>query len=747
MNKRYGWFLCMAVALAGLLLALVKPPGTAHAQQVVEESVVIMPGRIIAPPRLRHGVAMTKYDVDVSVRDNIATTTIEQHFKNNTGRTLEAQYLYPLPEDANFSSFTLTINGKPVEGQIMEKDKARQTYNNIVRKLIDPGLLEYVDRKTVRVSVAPIFADETKVIRLSYTQLLAADGGLYKYGYPFGFRQGERMPVENVTLSMDLKTTAALKTIYSPSHDPAVEREDDHRAGISLALDNSKPAGEKNFILYFSQDNKDISLASLDFKKSLSEDGFFLMTIKAPDAADTPSQPKDVILVIDTSGSMQGDKIRQAKSALGYIVNQLREEDRFNIVEFNTDVVTFKSGLLAADSRMKEEALDYVDNLTASGSTHIEGALKTAFALAEKSGSDRPAYVIFLTDGEPTVGITDTDGLVKVAEDANNNNARLFNFGVDYNIDTILLNRLAEGNHGTATYVEPDENLETALTGFYKKIASPVLTNAKIDFGRFQVNSVYPREIGDLFAGTETILIGRYDDGGSTDVVLSGEINGEPVKYAFPVNWQDEVSTTHRHLPRLWAGRRIGYLLDNIRQHGENDELKSEIIALSREYGIITPYTSFIALEDEMREGELRQQPVPMGSAGANSSGAFRDAAPMASLSASGGRSGVMMQKRLDRMKQQASAAELDNSALASANRVAIRRIDGKTFMKVNDLWKDTDYDAEKHKTVKTVTFGTDAYFDLLARKPELARYFSLGQSVLVVLDGVVYKVEPAKTS
>lgn len=749
--------------------------------------VTILPDRIIAPPQMRGEIVLTDYDVQTSIRDNMATTTITQTFQNNTHATLEARYLFPLPIDANFSSFALTVNGKPLEGKIMEKAEARRTYEEIVRKLIDPGLLEYVDDKTVQVSIAPFFAGETKKIQLSYTQLLTRDGGLYKYSYYLGnqmpgtlHRPGPRpLPMPHplggtdqrshrylheskitsapptlkpteVKIQLDLKTAQALKTIYSPTHDPQINRKGDHQAQVNLTVKPTEVLKEKNFVLYFSQDNNAITLNTLNFQRP-GEDGYFLMTLRAPETVKSEAIPKDMVIVIDTSGSMGGEKIKQAKAATQYIINHLRPEDRFGVIQFNTDVSSLKNELVPANSANKKAALDYVGSLEASGSTHIEAALQSGFAQLKNHDAKRPAYVIFLTDGEATVGITDTDGLVKVAEKANQYNAKLFSFGVGYDLNALLLNKLSDGHHGSATFVEPNENLELALTGFYKKIESPVLTNLALDFGTLNVKKLYPEKPGDLFAGSEIILMGRYAGNGQGTVTLTGQVNGKTQTHHFPIHW--ETSTAHSQLPRLWAGRRIAYLLDNIRQHGENDELKNEVITLSKQYGIITPYTSFLAIEQEdYRRRDRAAMPPRPGVGGSYSLAGSVAPMPLSANSAamrsSSGKGAVQFSKQLGAMKAQSSAAALDAAqeiGSGGAQAVTLKTIGTKTFQHTQDgIWTDTAYDEKTHGKPIPVQFGTDAYFKLLNDKPELVPYFALGEQVIVVLDDKAYQVLPA---
>ncbi len=751
----------ICLALLAIVMVFVGLPGKTQATRHVStpptsnaipssDEIYLMPWRIIAPPSAVPMIEMKNYTVDVSVKDNLATTTIEQTFVNKSNRTLEAKYLYPLPQDANFSSFTLTINGKAVEGKIMEKDKARKTYTEIVRKLIDPGLLEYIDDRTVQASVAPILPNETKKIQLSYTQLLAQDGGLYKYQYALGATENLRNLPQEATLKVQVETRQPLKTLYSPSHSPKVERSGDKRGVVTQDLKTPGALAQKHFVMYFSQDNQTISLNSLAYKPSGSEDGFFLLTLRSPLSVKTKETlPKEIVLVMDTSGSMSGNKIVQAREALTYIVNHLQPEDRFNIVEFNTDVRTFQPEMMPATQQNIDQALAFVSQLRATGSTNIEQALQVSFGQLTQA-SDRPKYVIFLTDGEPTVGITDTQGLLAVAKKANTQNARLFNFGVGYDVKTILLSKLAADHHGSTTFVEPDENLEVALTGFYNKIMAPVLTDVALQFKNLTVDRIYPSDVGDLFAGSEVILLGRFKQGGDGSVVLTGKNGKETQTFNYPLKWKAAEQSQHAYLPRLWAGRRIGTLLDAIRQNGEHSEQKDEIIQLSKTYGIVTPYTSFLAMEPQEQELGLpthrrrpsvmspQQSPAPRGS--------------MEGFKADRGAGAVRAAKALNKIQQQSSAqdladAQFTGSTASQSSRLQVQTVASKTFVLKDQVWTDTAYDEKQQTLRKSVTFGTAEYFQLLQDVPELAKFFSLGSQVVVVLNGIAYEVLPPQAS
>jgi len=565
------------------------------------------------------GLHMKDEDIKVDIVDQVAKTYITQTFSNDTDRDLAGTYLFPLPEDTTFSSFSLHIDGKPVEGRILEANAARTEYEQIVRRMVDPGLLEFADYKTVRARIFPIPAHGTKKVELEYTQVLKAENGMLKYRFPLK-AEGEAEPVDNIKLNVKLAGKQPLRTIWSPTHTVESKRKGDTEATISLSASDTVP--DKDFLLYYSVSDNDVSANLLTHRKS-AEDGYFLMTLSPPVTVKGPAA-KDIVVVSDTSGSMQGDKMAQNQKALKYIVNALSPEDRFSLVEFNTDAEAFSSKLMSATDDNKKAADKFIDDLEARGGTNIGDALSLATTILNEE-STRPAYLVLITDGEPTVGKTGVDNLLKSIK--SKRDIRIFDFGVGYDVNTRLLNKLAEDHHGTSQYVEPSESLEIALSNFYQKIKSPVLSDVKITYDGIGVKDVYPKEVKDIFAGQQVLLIGRYKGEGRATLKLAGTINGEAKDYAFPMEFAKE-DAGHSYLPRLWAMRRIGYLTEVARANDESKEVVDEIIALSQKYGIISAYTSYLVTDPSEGNRSIRRERatgfVPLRSARAAGAGGGR---------------------------------------------------------------------------------------------------------------------------
>lgn len=535
------------------------------------------------------GLHLEDQDITVELNDHVAKTYIKQTFKNDTDRDLAGTYLFPLPEDATFSSFALHIDGKPIEGQILAAAEARQQYETIVRSMVDPGLLEYADYKTVRARIFPIPKHGTKTVELEYTQLIKADGGMFKYRFPL--KSANSDAVNNTKISMKLASKNGLRTIWSPTHVISTNREGDNKAKIGLETQGE--VAEKDFLLFYTVSDKELA-ASLLTHRVNDENGYFLMALNPPLKAKTVVN-KDVVLVADSSGSMRGEKMNQARAALKYFVESLNDGDRFSLVDFNTDAEAFAPHLLEATAENKKKALSFIEDLEARGGTNISDAISVGSGiLNEKPDAARPAYLVLMTDGQPTVGVTDSAKLIEGVKSARD--IRLFDFGVGYDVNTQLLNKLAAQHHGTSQYVDPDESLETALSNFYDKIKSPVLSDVQIAYDGIDVKDIYPRDVKDMFAGTQVLLLGRYKGGADATVKLTGKENGVPRAYSFPMAFATS-EAGHSYLPRMWAMRRIGHLTEVAQANDDNKEVVDEIVELSKRHGIISAYTSFLATD------------------------------------------------------------------------------------------------------------------------------------------------------
>jgi Ca-activated chloride channel homolog len=668
--------------------------------------------------------------ITVKIDSQVATTRVEQVFENDTPYRLEGSYFFPIPESASISDFAIYDGDKRMAGEIVEKAKARQIYNEIVRRQIDPGLLEYAGKDLFQASVFPIEPRSLKKIDLTYSQVIKSEGGTVSYRYELGSgRRIQPQPIREISASVQINSPIDLKNIYSPSHKISVSKDGERQARLSF--EGKGEEAQKDFLLYYSLSEKDFGLSLLTHREP-GKDGYFLMLLSPKsDISESERVAKDIVFVLDTSGSMSGEKIDKARAALKFGVESLSARDRFNIISFSGEDHLMKASLIEADKDGKQAGLKFIENLRAEGGTNINDALVSAFK--QFQSNERPAMVVFLTDGLPTVGPTDAKQIIRNAADANRASVRLFSFGVGYDVNTNLLDKLSADNRGASDYVEPQEDLEVKVSNFFARVNYPVLSDLKLDFGGVETDLLYPRTMTDLFKNSQLIIVGRYKDSAKAATVrLTGKMGAREQSFAFANQSFPGERSDNQFLPRLWATRRVGYLLEQVRLNGENMELKDEIVQLGTRYGIVTPYTSFLVTEDTERAAR-REMPAeqrrmldsmakpPIGGAGAP-----------AKVS---GESAVVYSQAERKMKD-SDKVESPEMFIAS-----IRSVGEKTFQLKGEEWVDTEIKDSSTMPKVEVKFGSDEFFNLIMKEPKLADYFSLGKKVSVAFKGKIYRV------
>ena len=694
-------------------------------------------GMIIPVPRPGSPIVDVPYltvkyhRVTITIDNQVATTRVDQVFVNESQQEVEGTYIFPLPEEAAIGEFTMWVDGQKLAGQVLQREEARRIYEEIVRKRRDPALLEYVGRNAFQASIYPIPAGAERRIEIEYSQVLKLDNGLVEYVYPLNTEKFSAKPLEEVSINVTVKSGEAIKAIYSPSHDVDVVRDGDYRATVGYEESGVKP--DRDFVLYYSVSPEDVGLNVISYRPDGKGEGFFLLLAAPKVEIDTQSViAKDVILVLDVSGSMQGQKIEQAKQALNFVLDNLNAEDRFNVIAFSTSTRAFDDGLVPADQR--GEARDFVARLEAAGSTDINRALLEALDMV---GPERPTILIFLTDGLPTMGETDVNRIIDNAGGAAPDNVRIFPFGVGYDVNTVLVDTIAQNHRGASGYVRPEEAIDEKVSAFYAKVSTPLLSDIAIDWGGIEVDDVYPYPLPDLFAGTQLAVVGRYRDGGKATISLSGQVNDQLQKFVYDgVTFEQEGGKDF--IARLWATRKIGVLLQQIRLHGEEKELVDEIVNLSIRYGIITPYTSFLVEETELalsasgRQDLSEQVAVQVTAAPAVGGAAVQRSEAEKALA---GAQAMATAEVSAQVVLQAGATDQYGNLVSP-----VKYVGDKAFIFDKGTWTDTMFEPDR-MTPTLVGFGSDDYFALVASRPEWGKFLAVGDHVIVVLDGTAYEV------
>ena len=533
--------------------------------------------------------------VDARVREGVAEVRVKQTFHNPGSTQIEAQYLFPLPEGAAVADLVLMVDGHELTGRVLPKAEARRIYEEIVRTKRDPALLEYMGGGLYQASVFPIPAGADRVVTLRYTQVCRRDRDVVEFAFPLAHQKQAGKPIGKLDMVVRIDSKTPIKSIYSPGHDVKISRSGELSATATLEQRDVVPTTDLRLVYTLGEGAFGASL--LSYRPSEGEDGYFLlMASPRVEAVGTKPMPKTVIFVIDRSGSMTGKKIDQARAALQFVLDNLRDDDTFDIVAYDDRIETFKPELQRYSAESRAEATRFVANIRAGGGTNIDGGLKTALGLIPDD--TRPSYVIFLTDGLATNGETAELKIAANSREANKGRARIFSFGVGFDVNARLLDRLSGGSGGTSEYVRPDEDIEAHVSTFYSKMTRPALTAISIALAGHDVNRTYPRDIPDLFEGGQLLWVGRYPKEGPTTIRIAGKVGGQPQSFEFPAELAGGgVSSGHDFVEKLWAVRRVGFIIDQIDLNGANPELTDELVALSTRYGLLTPYTSFLADE------------------------------------------------------------------------------------------------------------------------------------------------------
>ncbi len=779
--------------------------------------------------------------VNTTIHDAVAETTVEQTWVNTSNVEQEGTYLYPLPSGAAPTAFSMTVGDRTLEPKVLSSGEARAIYEDIVRRRRDPALLEYVGRDLVKISVYPIPPNGERKILMRYTQILKPENGLYKYAYPLSTSRFGARPVGSVSINLKLITATPIKNVYSPTHAMSVRKTDEHTA--SASYEGLGDTSDSDLTLYFSTNGDDVGMSLLTYKSG-DRDGYFVL-LAAPRVVVPREKilPKQIVFVLDRTGSMAGPKIEQARKSLLFCLNSLHREDRFDVITFSESPDVLLPALAPASEENIGKARKFVENTEASGGTNIDEALRAALKLVQNDNGAQK-MIVFLTDGLPTVGETnigtilqhvhernkETNGAADVTQNGGlaprpaafaaqtrtvglpvsrnmapddiedtskraargHSAARIFCFGLGYDVNVPFLDRLGEQEKGDSDFIKPQEDVEAKVSAFFAKVSSPILSSVKLAFDNADVYDVYPSQLPDLFKGSQLVITGRFRGERAGTARLSGMANGTQETFKTPAPFGSSDSA-NGFVPRLWAQRKIGYLIDQLRlanvagspgvnpAPAPNKEVVDEIVRLSREYGIITEYTSFLVDDREQRTlglggggfggtvglGVVEQEKIRRevlgradqfgmsGESATDQSGrarSYRAADQVASRyqSANGGVTtlnatpqslatglpapvfaGKPTNGNFGYARREGGGAFANRDA-AKDNGVLVQAVGDRAFYRqANALWQDQSYDAKKNSLTKIQAFS-DAHFALLRAVPALAAYSSVGDEIIV---------------
>jgi Ca-activated chloride channel homolog len=766
------------LGILGLLLATAGA-AQAHGLLIPEEKAL--------PP-----LAMLNHKVTIAIDDQVATTRVEQTFRNHTDRQLEATYVFPVPKGASVNKFTMWIDGKETHGELVEADKARSIYTSIVRRTQDPGLLEYIGNNLLQMKVFPVPARGDQKVALSYTSVAPKDTNLVEYIYPLKTDGKATATLEEFGITATIKSQHGVTNVYSPTHAITLKRKSDNE--VAVTFDRSQGLLDKDFQMFYSTSDKDIGLTALTHRPLSTENGYVSLLISPKFSIAKEYQvPRDMILVLDTSGSMRGPKMDQARNALKYCLKNLTSKDRFALINFATTVNRYRDKLHEATTENIEHATKWVEALEATGGTAINDAL--ASALDFRSSEDSRSFnVVFFTDGQPTIGETNVDKIMKNTMVKNTTNTRIFTFGVGDDVNATFLDQLAEQTRALSTYVRPAEDIEAKVSGLYSKISNPVLTNLKLTTtGDVSLLEMYPPQLPDLFHGTQLVVMARYNGKGPSALRLTGQVGKETKEFVYEMDFPGKTGDDKNFVEQLWARRKVGYMLDQIRANGEKKELVDEVVSLAKKYGITTPYTSWLIVPDGvvpvvnadpkfraplggrpgaetpqalapttttaaprpvvefLKEAEARKpgESGQGGLGGTRGDLTDRDLAKLDDKAADGGKSkGEALEKKRayetamkairgrDREAVQTGKLGVDLSVQmqnlrnqSKLDMTALKNVQGRNVMELGGVWVDEGFKADMKVVV--VKAQSDAYFRILERHEVVKDVYRLGNHLV----------------
>lgn len=695
----------------------------------------------VAPPirDCRQNIARTRSDVRVELTDRVLRYEVEERFVNRGGMVGEADYLFPLPANAAFQDLKLSINGELVSGETMNAGQARGIYESIVRAQRDPALVEWMGHGLLRARVFPINPGEEKRIVVRFQSVAAREGDALRVDYFRGGAPGTTNVRDDGSSSFTLayRNAPELGTPYSPTHQLDVHNTS-NRTEVAVRGDAKDVT-----LLVPARRSTTAAISALAYAPG-NEDGFALITVTPPAGLRDDAIPRDITLVLDVSGSMSGRKIEQARAAGRQLLATLRPADRFRIIDFSSDVRTFQDDFVTASDANVRRAARYLDALDASGGTNIEGALREAMRPSVAEG--RLPIILFLTDGEPTIGERQPDRLASIATDANGRSRdtrRIFTFGLGSDVNVSLLETLALEGRGTSQFVRPDESVERMVGIVADRLVGPVLTDVRIRVeGDPRLSKMLPSQPSDLFADRDLVALTRYSGHGQARLIVEGNRRGTPVRWTSTVELPDR-ERDNQFVARLWAAQRVGYLSAEKRKHGVSREIDDEIRSLGERYGIPTEFTSYLVVEPQLvanRRGILTPAVAPAAGASvappaadqrfemAKTSAAQRAAGNIAVLDSIAAPSSVLARR----------PGERDAGA-------DVKKVDARTFLLRDGVWTDARFRAGMETII--IKPYSKAYFDLVSQLPELRSTFALGDRVIVVGKNLAISLDESKGS
>ena len=691
-------------------------------------------------------------DVRVDLVDRVLRYEITETFVNRGSRIGEADFMFPLPKGAAFQDLKLSINGEMVAGETMSADRARQIYEEIVRRQRDPALLEWMGYGLLRARIFPIAPGEQKKVVVRFQTVAPREGDALRVDYFRGMRSNQvgmnQDPEGRTSFVLTYPNDPMYGTAYSPTHSIFEQRygstseSDGYRdnyddrsfassyRGSVRRVEVRDARGEVTLLIPIRRSTS--AAISLLANAPGNDDGFALITLSPP-AVRPRAVPRDLTFVIDVSGSMSGQKIEQARAAGKQILGTLSPMDRFRLIDFSSDVRTFRDDFSTANRENIRAAERYLDQLDAQGSTNISGALDEALSAPVQAG--RIPIILFLTDGQPTVGERDASVIAgNVARQRGSR--RLFTFGVGADLNVSLIEQLALEGRGTASFVRPEESVERAVGIVASRLTSPLVTDVRVHAEGVRLLKMHPSGPVDIFAGEDLVILARYDGSGNAVLRFDGQTTSGPVSWTTRVYFPER-SRENPFVARLWATQRVGYLSAEKRKHGGSQEINDEIRDLGERFGIPTEFSSYLVVEPGMNRNRRDMAGGSLGQVVVT--GASSAPAP-ATVQFEAAKSAAAQRSATNLSAADAAVGMGDSASVSRGGNVT--RAGNVTFVLRDGVWTDVRY--KKSGMVLQVKPFSDAYFKLIEMVPDLREPFSVGERAIVAGRSLAIELTPS---
>lgn len=742
------------IVALGLLIGLAGGSLAARAQALQQTTaidphwhpsegvVLIVPQRRLPSP-VANAAFLDAAIATIDIKDQVATTALQLSLTNPTTSPQQAEILMPIPDGVVVRSLQYDGTGPEPVAQVLAKDEARRIYDDIVRRLRDPALVEFAGTNVIRTSAFPIPPHSTQKLSLTFEQVLPADGSRIDYWLP----RSDSLAASGVKWSIHgtISSQSPIASVYSPSHEIETKRGRNDVVSWHVSSASAADVERGSFRLSYMTTPKGdgLSWSMLAYPDSrVSKDGnggyFMLMAALPPVNDNGPNVKREVILVVDRSGSMRGEKMEQVKAAALQVVEGLDVGEAFNVIDYSDSINSFASEAVVKSKETMDAVRDYIKSIQAGGGTNIQDSLTEA--LRHKPTKDMLPIVLFLTDGLPTVGERSEVKIREAIKQANKYQRRIFSFGVGYDVNSPLLSNIAKNSRALPTFVMPKEDVEIKVSQVFKRLSGPVLALPKLTvmdskgtLGGSAVRELIPGVLGDVFDGDQILVLGQYTKEGLIHMGIEGDSKGEHKTFTFTMDTR-ESSARNGHVPRLWARAKVGSLIEEVRQAGaEGDvpqarlkELTDEIVDLSTTWGILTEYTSFLAAPEA---DNLSTRVPPTASGQPASPAPMRRALQADTLKKLEERAvrerddkgGVNQERNVQQMgvagRQVVTGAELKYLAadMSQVEITTVQNIADLTLLNRKNRWIDTRIlDKEDDKPDIEIDFASDAYFKLV---------------------------------